>query len=118
MKELITIGSVSYAAKNIDTGINTISFVLSGLTADEAHAAFKNARSLTVGEEGSVYGEYPNVAFESIMIDAEGEITVTMHILSKIEVQIRELQTAQAELQVATAEHDEVIAAMMFGGEA
>lgn len=118
MKEIIKIDGVSYTATKMSTGTNTISFTLSDLTVEEVYTAFKNARSLTVGDGTNTYGNYPNVEFESVTIDAEENITVVMHILNRIEVQIRELQAAQAELQVATAEHDEVIAAMIFGGEA
>lgn len=118
MNEIIVVGGENYTATNVTTGTDAISFTISGLTVEEVHTAFKNARSLTLGDGTNTYGNYPNVEFESITIDAEEDITVVMHILNRIEVQIRELQAAQAELQVATAEHDKVIATMIFGGEA
>lgn len=111
MKETITVGGVKYTATNVTTGLNSISFMLPDLTEDEAKAAFKNAKSLTVGDEKTAYGEYPDVEFVSITIGADESITVTMYILTETEKQIRELQ-------VSVSEHDEVIAAMMFGGEA
>ena len=113
MNEIITANGVKYITQNLNTGLNTISFTVQGLTADEAEAAFRNVTSLTVGideTEDSVYGEFPNVTYESITKDAEDNITVTMHIPTKTELQIADLQESQAE-------QDEVIATMMFGGE-
>lgn len=111
MKEIITTGGVSYAVENVGTGITTISFTLPDLTEDEAKAAFKNATSLTVGNEtDEAYGQYPDIEFESLTVGADEEITVTMHILNETEKQIRELQASQAE-------QDETIAEIMFGGE-
>ena len=111
MNEIITVNSVDYAAQNVTTGINTISFVLPELTLEEAETVFKKAESLTVGsEDNEVYGYYPNVKFESISKDANGGITVTMHILTELELQIKELQVSQAE-------QDEAIAVLMFGGD-
>ncbi len=40
-----------------------------------------------------------------------------MHIPTKIELQIAELQESQEEIQISQAEQDEAIATMMFGGE-
>lgn len=109
MKEIITVNGVSYAAQNVTTGINTISFVLTELSAEEAETVFKDCESLTVGTEEEVYGNYSNVTFESITKDADGNVSVTMHILTKSELQIKELQVSQAE-------QDEAIATLMFGG--
>ncbi len=117
MNEIITAGGVEYTAQDVTTSVNTISFKLSGLTADEAREAFKNVESLTVGsEEGDVYGDYPNVKYLSVALDADGSITVTMHILSETEKQIRELQEAQAKTQTSVREHDEIIAELLYGG--
>lgn len=111
MNEIITVSGVNYSATNVVTGTNTISFTLSELVADEADAIFRNAKSLTVGDEtNAVYGEYPDVEFQSLTIGADEDVTVTMHILTETEKQIRDLQTSQAE-------QDEAIAVMMFGGE-
>lgn len=111
MNEIITVNGVSYAAQNVTTGANTISFALAELSAEEAEAVFRNAESLTVGTEEEVYGNYPNVTFESITKDVDENVTVTMHIPTKEELQIKELQVSQAE-------QDEAIATLMFGGEA
>ncbi len=113
MNEIITANGVKYTVQNLNTRLNTISFMVQGLTVEDAEAAFRNVASLTVGTneaEDIVYGEYPNVTYESITKDAEDNITVTMHIPTKTEMQIAELQESQAE-------QDEVIATMMFGGE-
>ena len=122
MNEIITANGVKYTTQNLKTGLNTISFTVQGLSVDEAEAAFCNVKSMTVGiseDEGvvSVYGEYPNVTYESLTNDAEDNITITMHIPTKMELQIAELQESQAEIQISQAEQDEAIAAMMFGGE-
>ncbi len=110
MKETITVGGVKYTATNLATGLNSISFMLHDLTEDEAKAAFKNAKSLTVGDGKNDYGEYPDVEFVSITTGADESVTVTMHILTKTEKEIRELQVSQSE-------QDEAIVTMMFGGE-
>ena len=120
MNEIITANGVKYTTQNVETKLNTISFTLQGLTADEAEAAFCDVTSLTVGTSediGITYGEYPNVTYESLTKDADNNITITMHIPSKLELQIAELQELQAELQISQAEQDEAIATIMFGGE-
>lgn len=111
MKEIITAGSIKYTATNVSTGLNTISFTLSDMATDEAEAAFRNVESLTVSDEqDNVYGEYPNVVYESVTKDAAGNVSVSMHILTQDQVHIGELQVSQDE-------QDAAIAAMMFGGE-
>lgn len=117
MSEIITVGGESYTTTKVSTGINTISFMLSDLTADEARTVFENAKSLSVGDGNEVYGEYPDVEYQSITIDAKGKVTVTMHIPTKTERQIKDLQDAVAGHDVAIAEHDEAIATIIFGGE-
>lgn len=118
MNETIKVGGESYAATNVSTGIDMISFMLPDLTEDEAKIAFENVKSLSVGDDSGIYGEYPDVEFESITIGADGSVTVAMHIPSKMEKQIRDLQKVVTGHDAAIAEHDEAIAAMMFGGEA
>ena len=116
MNEIITANGVKYTVQNLHTGLNTISFMVQGLTVEDAEAAFRNVASLTVGTIGTdetediIYGEYPNVIYESITKDAEDNITITLHIPTKNELQIAELQESQAE-------QDEAIATIMFGGE-
>lgn len=116
MNEIITANGVKYTVQNLNTGLNTISFMVQGLTVEDAEAAFRNVASLTVRTIGTdetediIYGEYPNVIYESITKDAEDNITITLHIPTKNELQIAELQESQAE-------QDEAIATIMFGGE-
>ena len=84
----------------------------------KAREAFKNIDSLTVGSGGEdVYGEYPDVKFSSVTLEADDSIIVTMHIPSDIEKQIREVQKTQKEMQASLREHDEVIAELLYGGE-
>ena len=111
MNEIITVNGTAYSAENVTTGANSISLVLTDLSIEEAETVFRNAESLTVGTDEEVYGNYPNVKFESITKDVDDNVTVTMHILTKTELQIKELQVSQAE-------QDEAIATLMFGGEA
>lgn len=118
MNEILTANSIAYTVENVETGINTISFRIVNPVPDDTEAAFKDVKSLTVGTAEEVYGEYTDVEYESLTIKATGEIIVAMHILSETEKQIRNLQATQAEHGEAIAEHDEAIAAMMFGGEA
>lgn len=110
MNEIITVGSKKYTATNVITGLNTISFTLSDLTADEAETVFKSVEFLTVGDDqNNVYGEYPNVVYKSVTKDADGNVSVSMSILTQEQVQIKELQTSQAE-------QDEAIAELLYGG--
>lgn len=117
MNEIITVGGVEYTATKVSTGINTISFMLQDLTEDEAKSVFEAVQSLSVGDDGGVYGEYPDVEFESVTIGADDSVTVSMHILSKTEKQIRDLQKAVTGHDTAMAEHDVAIAGLMFGGD-
>lgn len=111
MNEVITVGGVNYTATKVTTGINTISFTLSDLTAEDVYAAFKNATSLEVGEAaGASYGQYPDVRFDQMTIYADDSITVTMRIPTEIEQQISALQVSQSE-------QDEAIAELLYGGE-
>lgn len=111
MNEIITTGGVSYAVKNVTTGINTISFMIIGENAGDVEALFRDVSALTVGDGESVYGEYPDVRFESLTIGADRSVTVTMHILNEMEKQMKELQISQGE-------QDEAIAELYGGGEA
>lgn len=109
MNEIITANGVEYAVKNVNTGINTISFTLLE-PMDDSEAAFKETKSLTVGDtKGTAYGQYPDVEYESLTIAADGKITITMHILTNTEKAVKELQVSQAE-------QDEVLAEILYGG--
>ncbi len=112
MVEIITANGIQYRSESVSTGINSISFILSDTTADDAKAIFSDITSLTVGnEEDEAYGKYPDVKFESITEYASGGVTVTMHILTEAEKEMKEIKSM-------LAEHDEAIAYMMFGGDA
>jgi hypothetical protein len=112
MNEIITVNGVKYTVHDVSTAPNNISFVVEKITLDEAEEIFKNVTALTVApadNDADEYGDYPHIEFASISKDADGNITVTMHILTQIELQIKDLQTTQAE-------QDEAIAEMLFGG--
>lgn len=116
LNEIITTGGIDYPVQNICTGLNTISFVVQ-LTADAAEVTFRNVTALSVkSEDGEVYGEYPNVVYTSVTKDAAGNVTVTMRIPTKIELQIAELQESQATTDKSQSEQDEVIALLLYGG--
>jgi hypothetical protein len=113
MNEIITVNGVKYTVHDVSTAPNSISFVVEKITLDEAEEIFKNVTALTVApadDDNNAYGDYPHVEYASISKDADGNITVTMHILTQIDLQIRDLQTTQSE-------QDEAIATLMFGGE-
>ena len=102
--EIITVNGVAYTAQNVTTSSNSITFSMEGEVA-EIKSVFENATELTVSnEDGETYGEYTDLTFESITAYADGSIVVTMHIPSKIELALSQLQTSQAEQDEAIAE--------------
>lgn len=108
--EIIKSNGVSYNAENVTTSISSISFTVTDKTAEEMKTAFKGATSLTVSDEdGQEYGVYENLEYDSVTETADGAVTVTMHIPSKMELEIKNLQTTQTE-------QDEAIA-YLYGGE-
>lgn len=103
--EIITSNGIQYNATKVTTSINSISFTVEGKTTEEMKTAFKDATTLTVSDsDGQEYGIYENLSFESVTEFEDGSVMVTMHIPSKIELQIKELQTSQAEQDTAIAE--------------
>lgn len=110
MNEIITTGGVSYTATNVTTGVDSISFDVINMTADEAKGAFRDVTSLTVGDENNeAYGKYPDIKLESVTEYEDGRIVITMHILSETERDIRDLKISQTE-------QDEVLAELLYGG--
>ena len=108
--EFIAAGGVRYAAKSVTTSTNQIRFVLEEQQIGDIEAAFRAVTDLTVsGEDEVVYGTYANLSFESATVDADGYVTVVMHIHSAQELRM-------AALENAVAEHDEAIAEI-YGGE-
>lgn len=103
--EIITTNGVSYNAEKVTTSLNSISFTVTDKTVEEMKTAFKDATTLTVSDQdGQVYGTYENLAYESVTEDAEGMVTITMHIPGKLELQVAQLTTSQAEQDEAIAE--------------
>ena len=103
--EIINVNGVSYNAENVTTSLNSISFTISDTTIDTLKETFSSATSLTVSDsEGTVYGTYENVSFESVTEYSDGTVMVTMHILTTTEIAIKQLQASQAEQDEAIAE--------------
>lgn len=50
------------------------------------------------------------------MKDVAGDVTVTMRIPTRMELQIAELQESQAATDKSQAEQDEAIAELLYGG--
>ena len=108
--EYITAGGVEYAAKTVATGMNQISFTMEGQKIGDIEEVFRNVTDLTVsGEDKTVYGTYSNLSFESATVTVDGNVKVVMHIPTKEEIRL-------SELEAAVAEHDEAIAEI-YGGE-
>ncbi len=111
MNETININGQNYTVRNVNTGLNTISFVIDDPAVGDVESLFRSTKALEVGDAaGEMYGNYPNVEFESLTIHADESISVTMRIPTKMEMQINALQVSQDE-------QDAAIATMMFGGE-
>ena len=109
--EYITANGTEYECQSVTTSTDGIAFVLEG-DVSEVASAFKQVTELTVaGEDKEVYGVYDNLMFSSAMIDSNDMTTVSMHIKSDTEQRIDTLDQTQSE-------QDEMIAALMFGGEA
>ena len=103
--EIIKANGVLYNAENISTSLDSISFTVTDKTATEMKESFKTVTELTVSDEsGQEYGKYENLSFESVTEYENGSVMVTMHIPSKMELQIKELQESQAEQDTAIAE--------------
>lgn len=105
MNEKIIANGITYDAENVTTSTNSISFTLND-TAENLKTAFKDVTEINVSDnDGQVYGTYEHIYFESVTEYAEdGKATVTMHIMSKTEIAITDLQTSQAEQDEAIAE--------------
>lgn len=100
LNEIITAGGVDYTVQNISTGLNTISFVVPEMTVDEAETAFKSVTALTVKtKDGEVYGKYPNVAYASVLKDADGNVSIAMRIPSQMEPDISDFKPYEPTLE-------------------
>ncbi len=99
MKEIITANGIVYECQNVTTGVDNITFTVSGQSVTDMESAFRDVSELSVsGEGGEVYGRYDHLAFESASVLADGTVSVTMHIKDKIERRLDALEEGQ-ELQ-------------------
>lgn len=103
--EKINVNGVLYDTTNVTTSLNSISFSTSDKSLEEMKTTFASVSSLTVqDEDGNEYGVYENLVFESVTEFADGTVMVTMHIMTKEEQQIQQLQISQEEQDEAIAE--------------
>lgn len=105
--EIITVNGVRYDTTKILTSANSISFTLVDGDITTLKNIFKDVVSLSVLESETpdvIYGEYKNLSFESVSEDADGNITVTMHIPTALELAVAQLQSSQADQDEAIAE--------------
>ena len=105
--ESITVNGVKYNTAKISTSANSISFTLADGDIITSKNVFKDITALSVSDSETpdvIYGEYENLSFESISEDVDGNITVTMHIPTALELAVAQLQSSQADQDEAIAE--------------
>lgn len=109
--EKIIINNMEILCTTVTTGVNSLTAIFYGKTADEAVEIFKSATEFKVaGEVGEPYGFYHNLKFVSATVYEDGSVGVTMHIMSDAEIRLEELEVTQAE-------QDEAIAGLIGGVE-
>lgn len=109
--EFVKANGAEYACRSVATGISSITFSMEGQELADVEKAFRPVTELTVADENNeVYGVYKNLSFESATAYGDGTVMVTMHIKSKTELRLENLEQTQAE-------QDEVLAELL-GGEA
>lgn len=105
--EIIIVNGIKYDTTKILTSANSISFTLVDGDVTTLKNVFKDITSLSVSDSETpdvIYGEYENLSFESISEDVDGNITVTMHIPTALELAVAQLQSSQADQDEAIAE--------------
>lgn len=108
-KEYVTVNGENYKTESVVTGVDTIRFTLLDMEIAEAVEKFKSVTDLSVsGEDLKPYGVYSNLTFNSATVDADGLVTVVFHIATKEEIRIKNLESTQAEQDIAISE-------LMFG---
>lgn len=117
LTEYITINGnedAKFEAVNVFTEINAISFTIQG-DAAWLRSTFKEATSLKVypdtKPETEAYGIYPDVSFESNTEMEDDNVRIKMHILTEAEKEMKALKQQ-------VNDHEEILADLMFGGEA
>lgn len=108
-KEYVIIDSTNYEATVI-TEIYNISFTISDVSISDAVEKFSNVTELEVaGEDLKPYGIYKNLTFTSATIDSNNLVTIKFHIVNDLEQRVANLETTQAEQDIAISE-------LVFGG--
>lgn len=111
--EYINANGTFYKCKTVTTGINNISFVLEGQNISEIKEVFGNVTSLTVQpnneKETKPYGFYENLVFYSATEYANGDIGVTMHIKSEMEIRMEAIEARQDNIEASQEIQDEAI---------
>ncbi len=110
--EYVIIGKENYKTESVNTGMNSISFILADMAIADAVEKFSSVTELKVsGADLEPYGVYENLTFESATVNADGFVTVQFNIASAVDVRLLALEQSQAEQNV-------VIADILYGGEA
>lgn len=108
--EYVIIGEENYKTESVNTGTDSICFVLADMKISDVVEKFSGVTELKVsGENLEPYGIYQNLTFKSATIDANGFVTLNFHIESAEEFRIANLEQSQSE-------QDEVIAELIGGG--
>ena len=98
--EYITANGIQYGCIEVNTTVDTISFRMEG-NAEELKEAFLAIGELEVSStlEDTPYGQYKYLRFCSATINSDDTVTITMHIMSDMEVRVLELEKARDEQQ-------------------
>lgn len=108
--EYVIIGEENYKTESVNTGTDSIGFVLADMEISDVVEKFSGVTELKVsGDNLEPYGIYENLTFKSATVDTNGLVTVDFHIANAEEIRIANLEQTQTE-------QDEVIAELI-GGE-
>lgn len=109
MREYVTINGENYKTESVVTGVDTIRFTLPDMEITEAVEKFKSVTDLSIsGKDLKPYGVYSHLTFNSSTVDADGLVTVVFRIATAEEIRIKNLESTQAEQDIAISE-------LMFG---
>lgn len=105
--EIIKANGVNYNTIDVSTSANSITFIIADGNIVSLKNIFKEVTTLSVADSempDEIYGEYNNLSFEFISEDAEGNVTIVMHIPTALELAVAQLQSSQADQDEAIAE--------------
>ena len=107
--EYVIIDDENYKTESVTTGADSIGFSIADMEIADAVKKFKTVTELSIsGEDLKPYGVYSNLTFVSATVDANGLVTVVFHIATQEEIRIKNLESTQAEQDIAISE-------LMFG---